>query len=290
MAREAELPATLEVRVAGIAERLEDGTLGVSVYDYLSGFRWSWNGDRWFHAASLIKLAVLAALFDACDRGRFTLESRLHIRNRFLSAADGLPFAIDAGRDADLAVHAAVGRTMRLSELAEHMITASSNLATNLLLDLVGLDEARAALAGRGVAGVDLQRGVEDDRAFRSGCINRVTPQGAVELLRVIVDAREFSGRASTAMLRILCDQQFAGGILPGLPEAVRPLARVAHKTGEISTATHDAGVVFLPGRPPYAVAILSEGGDAADRSAALGALSAAVYDAVAASGESAWR
>ena len=40
-----------------------------------------------------------------------------------------------------------------------------------------------------------------------------------------------------------------------GLPDA----AQVAHKTGEISTCTHDAGLVLLPGRRPYAVAILTE-------------------------------
>jgi beta-lactamase class A len=39
----------------------------------------------------------------------------------------------------------------------------------------------------------------------------------------------------------------------PGpLPKA----ARVAHKTGEISTVAHDAGVVYLPKRKPYSLVI----------------------------------
>jgi beta-lactamase class A len=64
-------------------------------------------------------------------------------------------------------------------------------------------------------------------------------------------------------------------------------VARVAHKTGDISTASHDAGLVFLPGRPPYAIVLLAESaGDASERTAALVAASRAVYEAVAAAGE----
>ena len=281
----------LEARVADTASRITAGVLGVSVYDYLSGFAWSRDGDRWFHAASIIKIVVLAALFDGVEHGRFTLDSRLHVRNRFLSIVDGQPFRVDLTRDADGDVHAAIGRTLRLSELARHMIVTSSNLATNLLLDLIGVDEARDALVRRGIEGIDLQRGVEDERAFDAGCNNRVTADGVVGLLRCILDAREFSDASSKAMIDILSDQQFTGGIAPGLPDSIRSVARVAHKTGDISAASHDAGLVFLPGRPPYVVAILCESDtDAAQRTAGLAAVSGAVYEAVAATGETTWR
>lgn len=284
-----EIPSALRARLTEIAAGIRDGALGVSVYDYLSGFSWQHDGERWFHAASTIKVAVLAAVFDAIDAGRFSAESRVHVRNRFFSAFDGQPFRVQASRDADGEVHAAVGRTMRIAELARHMIGTSSNLATNLLLDVVGLDEAKRALAVRGVAGVDLQRGVEDDRAFEAGCSNRVTADGLVGLLRAIRDTDRFGPASVEAMTEILFDQRFSGGIAPGLPDAVRAVARVAHKTGDISTVSHDAGIVFLPGRPPYVVALLTESpGDAGERTAALAAASRAVYDAVAAAGESA--
>src|SRR5207245_95120 len=82
-----------------------------------------------------------------------------------------------------------------------HTIGASSNLATNLLLDLVGVDAARDALRRRGVEGVDLRRGVEDDRAFEAGCNNLVTADGLVQLLRAIRDATGFSAASAHAML-----------------------------------------------------------------------------------------
>ncbi len=283
--------SALEVRAGEIAAQLTDGTLAVAVYDYTSGLSWSRNGDRWFHAASVIKIAVLVALFDAVERGQVTLDAPLHVRNRFLSAADGGPFRVDADRDADRAVHEAIGGVLPLGDLARRMITTSSNLATNLLVDLIGVDTARCALARRGITGIDLVRGVEDDRAFDIGCINRITARGVVRLLRAIVDRRDCSEVSSGAMVDVLAGQQLTGTIAPGLPPDARAVARIAHKTGEISTATHDAGIVFLPGRAPYIVALLTEGGaDSAQRQNALTAASAAVYDALAAEGAPAWR
>lgn len=277
----------LDARLRAIAERAEGVTLGVSVYDYLSGSEWQFNGDRWFHAASIIKLPVLLALFEAIDQGRFALYNRLHVRNRFLGEVDGEAFRVDPARDADDQVHAAVGRTLRLRELAERMIVRSSNLATNLLINLLGVDQIRGALVRLEIGGVDMCRFVEDDRAFERGIINRMTPNGSVALLRAIVAAAAISPESSTRMLEILSGQQFAGTIGPGLPETVRQAARVAHKTGDISTASHDAGVVFLPGRPPYLVAIFVEGaGDARERTEIGSAASGAVYDYVASTGE----
>jgi beta-lactamase class A len=175
-------------RLQTIADSLPGGAAGVSVYDYLSGATWSFNGDRTFHAASVMKTAVLMALFDAVAQGRFTLDCRLHVRNRFLSVADGAPFRVDASRDGDAEVHAAIGRTMRLRELARHMIVTSSNLATNLLLDLITPAGVMETLARMGVSGIDVCRGVEDERAFERGIFNRITADGVVALLRALVE------------------------------------------------------------------------------------------------------
>jgi beta-lactamase class A len=56
-------------------------------------------------------------------------------------------------------------------------------------------------------------------------------------------------------MMSILLEQQFRSGIPAGLPKA----ARVAHKTGNISTVHHDAGIVFLEGRKPYVLVVLTQ-------------------------------
>ena len=73
--------------------------------------------------------------------------------------------------------------------------------------------------------------------------------------------------------------QELTGALKLGLPESVRARARVAHKTGEISTAAHDAGLVFLPDRRPFALVVLSEWPAGSDsRQAALGGVVDAVY------------
>ncbi len=247
------------LRIEEIARELSDEGLAVSVYDYETGASWSRHGDRWFHSASTIKVAVLFALFGAVDAGRFTLDSPLHVRNRFYSIVDGTPFRVSAARDGDRAVHDSIGRTMKIEDLARHMIVTSSNLATNLLVDLVGVEAAQQMLARHVITGIDLARGVEDDKAFEESFNNRVTANGLVALFRAIHDGRGLSADSSQRMMEIMFGQEFRSGIPAGIPAEVRPQARIANKTGEISIAAHDAGLVFLPNRRPYALAVLTE-------------------------------
>ena len=266
MPRTAAAFPALESRIEEIAKEVGGEGLAVSLYDYETGLQWSRRGDRWFHSASTIKVAVLLALFGAIDAGRFTLDSRLHVRNRFLSLVDRTPFRVAAGRDADKEVHAAIGKTMRIGDLARHMIVTSSNLATNLLVDLVKVDQAQQMLARHGIRGVDLARGVEDDKAFDANFNNRVTANGLVALFRVIHERSGVLHESAREMLDILFQQEFRSGIPAGIPADVRSASRIANKTGEISAAAHDAGIVFLPGREPYVLAVLTEPEPNSDR------------------------
>lgn len=231
--------------------------LGVAVHDYATGRDFGLDAERWFHAASTIKVAVLLAVFRAVDAGDLRLEDPVHVRNRFRSAANGSIFRIESDRDADAACHQRIGRTMTVGALAHVMITRSSNLATNLLLDLLGLEAARATVAAAGLEnGVRLRRGVEDHAAFAGGVNNEVTARGLVQLFGFVRGGDFVSAGAQRRMLEILLGQEFKSMLPARLPD----WATAAHKTGEISTHCHDAGLVFLPNREPYAVAILTEG------------------------------
>lgn len=249
--------------------------LAVAVYDTETHISFRRHAERWFHAASTIKVAILLGVYAAIERGWLLPHSRLHVRNRFWSAVDGQIFRVNAERDANPEVQASIGKMMRISDLALHMIATSSNLATNLLLDLVGLETVQRALDELGIDGIDIRRGVEDERAFEHGINNRVTADGLVHLLRAIAEARALSAELSREMLDILHAQEFRNGIPARLPSAVR----VAHKTGEISTVAHDAGVVYPPGRKPYVVAILTEWApEATRRTATIAEVSHAIF------------
>ena len=271
-------PTELQARFAELQARTGAQALGVSIADLETGLAFQYHADRWFHAASTIKVAILVGVYGAIHRGDLLPQSRVHVRNRFLSAFDGSPYRVRLDRDANPDVHREIGRTLRVSELAYAMITTSSNLATNLLLDLVGLDVLQQTLDGYGLDGIDLRRGVEDELAFTHGISNRVTANGLVGLLRLIAEERAFSPALSRQMLDVLLAQQFNSGIPAGLPRG----AKVAHKTGEISTIAHDAGLIFLPNRKPYALAVLTEWEpSAAGRSAAIAAASYLTYAAL---------
>ena len=273
----------LASHVRQIAEEAGAAAAAVSVRDLESSEVAGVHGDRPFHAASTVKVAVLAGLLAAVAEGRYRLDDRLHVRNRFHSAADGSPFRVEQSRDANAAVFAKRGRTMPLGTLAEHMIQTSSNLATNLLVDLLGVDAIRAAAARWGGAGVEVVRGVEDEAAFEAGIVNTVTADGLVGLFVGIEEGAGVPDEVRQFGLDVLLGQEFSSGIPAGVPDEVRPEARFAHKTGSISTVQHDAGLVYLPDRRPYAVAILTEwDADAsADRRGTVAALSRAVYDHV---------
>jgi beta-lactamase class A len=268
--------SSLRDRLEELEERSRARAIAVAVQDLETGLTFRYRAERWFHAASTIKLAVLLGTFASIHRGKLVPQSRLHVRNRFRSAYDGSSFRVLSERDADSDVQSAIGKTMRISELARHMIIRSSNLATNLLLDLLGIGYLQHVLEEYGLSGIDLRRGVEDELAFAHGINNRVTADGLVQLLRVIAEERAFSPELSRAMLEILHDQEFRSGIPAGLPAN----ARVAHKTGEISTIAHDAGIVYLPKRKPYVVAILTEWeAETTGRSPTIAAASYMVYE-----------
>src|SRR6202022_3083922 len=113
--------------------------LGISFYDAASTIQWSYNADQYFHAASTMKLAVLLGVFRQIERGELTLDSPVHVRNRFTSIVNQEPFMLDLAQDADPDVYGHLGKTLTVRELAYWMITLSSNLATNLLVDVVGI-------------------------------------------------------------------------------------------------------------------------------------------------------
>lgn len=271
----------LRDEIGSIARDAGAEQVGVAFHDYESGRSWEYDGDRWFHAASTIKVPVLVGVFAAVEARDLTIESRVHVRNQFHSVVDDAPYRIESSRDANPEVHATIGKTMRISELAHHMIVTSSNLATNLLIDAVGLERVQRTLDELGVDGVELRRGVEDHHAYEEGIINRATARGLVQVLRLIEEKKAISAEACDRMLEILHAQEFRSGIPAGVPDQ----ARVANKTGEISTVTHDVGLVYLPDREPYALAILTQwdAGRSGGRRDTLARISRAVYQHLAA-------
>jgi len=267
----------LRARIENIESESGAKAIAVALHDAETGFELHYKADRWFHAASTIKVPILLGAFAAINRGELLPHSRVHVRNRFLSVVENVPFRVESGRDANSAVHNAIGKMMRVDELAYHMITTSSNLATNLLLGVIGPDAVNRTLKELDVDdGIDLKRGVEDELAFEKGINNMVTADGLLRILVLLSEGKAFSPALSRRMMDILHGQEFNQGIPARLPKG----ARVAHKTGEISTVAHDAGVVYLPKRKPYVLVILTEWDpEGTGRSRTIAAISHTIYE-----------
>ena len=232
------------------------------------------NADTAFHAASTMKVPVMIELFRQAHEGALGLQDPLPIRNTFRSIVDGSEYELSVGEDSDREVYGAIGKTMTLRELCEAMIVVSSNLAANLLIEKVGVQHIRRTMTALGADGVQVLRGVEDDKAFRKGLNNTTTARGLLVLLEKLAKGQAVNPEADAAMVAILKGQKFNDGIPAGLPAGTP----VAHKTGSITRIHHDAAIVYA--NRPYVLVLLVRGIEDRKTSAALMAsLSKAIYE-----------
>ena len=249
-------PAPFSARRLAAEKIIGESGAEVSVaYRLLDGSEeWMNEADRVFHAASTMKVAVMIELFRQESLEQIHLSDALEIRNEFKSVVDGSPYSMSMGDDSDATIYQKVGKTMTLDELNRQMITVSSNFATNLLIDRLGVKNVRATVEGMGAYGVEVRRGVEDQKAFDRGIINETTARGLFVLLNAIARGAAVSKSASEQMVEVLAAQKFNDGIPKGVP----PGTKVAHKTGTITRIHHDAAIVY--GAHPCVLVVLTRG------------------------------
>jgi beta-lactamase class A len=256
--------------------QLEPGAqVGLAYIDLESGDTLFLNADTSFHAASTMKVPVMIELFRRASTGSFGMSQRLMVVNQFASIVDGSAYALDPKSDSDTTLYYRVGDRVPVDTLLRLMITRSSNLATNTLISLVGAEEVNRTMRSLGAQRIQVLRGVEDGKAFDKGLINTTTARDLAIILRAIEEGRASSPEATSEMRQILLAQEFNEKIPAGLPPGVR----VAHKTGEITAHSHDAAIVYPPGRKPYVLVVLTRGiQDGARASKLIADISSIVY------------
>ncbi len=250
--------------------------VAVAYRDRKSGEEILIRPDESFHAASTMKLAVLAEVYRRAREGTLSLDEPIAIRADFASIADGIRYALDPADDSEPTLYRRLGQVETVRELARLMIVRSSNLATNLLVERVTAPAVAAFMKRIGAGGIVVLRGVEDGPAFARGMNNTATARGLGRLLTLLADRAVVSPESSDAMVAVLLGQAFAEGIPAGLPAGTP----VAHKTGSIRRAYHDAAIVMPPGRPPYVLVVLTRGlDDEAKAHRLVAAIARAVHD-----------
>jgi beta-lactamase class A len=220
--------------------------------------------DVSFHAASTMKVPVMIELFAQAKKGTLRLDDPLPVKNSFASIVDGTPYSLDAADDSDPEVYRSVGGTLSLRRLCEAMITVSSNLAANLLIEKLGVANIRERIHAMHADGMDLRRGVEDGKAFEKGLNNTTTARALMVMLDRVARGRAVDPASDREMVLILSRQRFGDAISAGLPAGTP----VAHKTGSITKIHHDAAIVYAP--RPFVLVILVRGLEDQKESAAL--------------------
>jgi len=208
------------------------------------------------HAASTMKVPVLIEVFKQAEEGKFRLDDRIVVKNEFQSIVDGSPYSLNKEDDSDPEIYGLIGKSLTVRDLAERMITVSSNMATNILIELVKPGSIMSTLELLGIRRMRVLRGVEDGKAFEKGWNNQTDAFDLLKVMESIASGRAGSLASCREMTLILEKQKFRGGIPAGLPPGIE----VANKTGSISGMEHDAAIVFPPGRKPYILVVLTRG------------------------------
>jgi beta-lactamase class A len=249
-------PNDLEKKIAELVKASGAETVAVAYYDLGTGRELLINPDVSFHAASTMKVPVMMELYRQAAAGKLSLNQRIAIKNDFASIVDGSHYSLTPDSDSEQMLYKRVGEKETIRELLRLMITVSSNLATNILIERVTPERVMELMREIGANNIRVRRGVEDGKAFEKGLNNTTTARDLMIILRRIAERRAVSPKASDEMIKVMLDQKFNEGIPAGLPKEVR----VSHKTGSITKVNHDAAIVYAPGRKPYVLVVLERG------------------------------
>ena len=231
------------------------GTYALAFKDLQNGKTILRNASETFHAASTMKTPVMIEVYRQSRAGKFSLDDSLEVSNSFKSIIDGSPYSLDISSDSDDSLYNRIGKKMTIRKLVFDMITVSSNLATNLLIQKVGPKNVQRTVRALGTKDLLVLRGVEDSKAFEAGRNNITTAGDLALIFDLLARKKAVSRKASGEMLDVLLHQKFNDMIPASLPKNVK----VAHKTGSITGVQHDSGIVYLPDGRKYVLVLLSK-------------------------------
>jgi beta-lactamase class A len=233
----------------------QPGEFAVAFKDLSTGDALLINEQTFFHAASTMKTPVMIEVYKQAATGAFSLNDSFILKNEFKSIVDSSSFSLNAEDDSEKELYRHLGEKRELYNLVYDMIISSSNLATNMVIELVNARHVTQTMRQLGANRIQVLRGVEDTKAFEKGFNNITTANDLMVIFEKMARGEIVDSAASQAMINILLNQQFNEIIPARLPKDVK----VAHKTGNISHVQHDSGIVFLPNGKKYVLVLLSK-------------------------------
>lgn len=222
----------------------------------LDGTAWlSRDCERVHPAASTMKLPLLIALHRAHARGELHLDAEVPVLATTPSVVPGATVTVTQDYDNDDEPWHRLGGTATLRWLGERAVVRSSNLATNLLLEQVGMVAVAQVLADAGASRSRVCRGIQDTPAGDTSPSNVVTAADLAAVLRALAGHRLLDPGASDEVEALLARVEHADGVPAGLP----PGTWCAHKSGWIDGVCHDAAIIRPCGERPFVLVVLTQ-------------------------------
>lgn len=233
-----------------------DGTIAIVFLDLDNDSNsFFYNENLQFHSASTFKVAVMLELFKKVKDREISLDDFLLVKNEFHSIVDCSIFSLDVKDENDDKLYSKLGQKVKIYDLVYDMITVSSNLATNVLLQIVEPEAITQTLRDYGIYNTKVLRGVGDLKAFEFGLNNITTADDLLKIFKLIAHKEIIDDFLCDEMIKILSEQKVRDKIPRYLPQNVV----VAHKTGSISRVEHDSGIIFLPDGRKYVLVVLTK-------------------------------
>ena len=199
----------------------------------------SYNENAIFSAASIIKLPILASVFNEVAKGNVKLSDLITVKNNDKVPGCGALYSFTNEPTVDI------------QTLCNLMIAISDNTATNVLIKHFTIEKLSEIFIEMGLKNTKLKRLLYDREAKQKGLENLFTPKEIGMLLEQIYNRTYINEKVSEEMENILLQQQ----INHKIPSRLQDL-RIAHKTGENDGITHDVGIVYAD--EPFVVCFAS--------------------------------
>ncbi|HVI82282.1 MAG TPA: serine hydrolase [Chthoniobacterales bacterium] len=224
----------LDALVGDTVEKF-DGVMGVAIVDFTDGRAILKNADRVFPTASSIKIAVLLELYHQEQSGKAKLSDVYLFDPK------------DLVEDSQIMTGLTPGVTKVTNrDLAQFMVTASDNAATNVLIDRVGMENVNATLRSLDLTRTMLRRKMMDIAAAKRGDENVSTPQEMARLLEAIYKGKALNKELTESMIKQLKALKKDSWLSTDLPLDVE----IADKPGSLEGIRTDSGIIFAKNRP----------------------------------------
>lgn len=212
------------------------------------------NADEVMPTASLIKLAIMAEVYSQAQEKKFKLDDMLTLSKDEMVPGSGI-----------LTEHFSPGARFSLRDAVRLMIVYSDNTATNMVLEKVGIQAVNNRMASLAMRETRINAkvfkgsttSVDPDRTKKYG-LGSTTARETLRLLELLHKEELVSADASKAMIEHLkkCDDK------QKFPRFLPKGVTVAHKTGSVSNARTDAGILYFKEGPVLLVVLTDRNED----------------------------